>query len=79
MRKAMSLGVVALAGLLASPAFADEFTGFRIGIGMSSDKLAGSTHTSPRPRPRPERFAALRLHGLRWLGPQQIPGVRRWS
>jgi Outer membrane protein beta-barrel domain len=41
MRKAMSLGVVALAGLLASPAFADEFTGFRIGIGMSSDKLDG--------------------------------------
>jgi hypothetical protein len=52
MRKAMSLGVVALAGLLASPAFADEFTGFRIGIGMSSDKLDGfyqDTTVSPSP------------------------------
>ena len=52
MRKAMSLGVVALAGLLASPAFADEFTGFRIGIGLSSDKLDGFyTDTTVAPSP----------------------------
>jgi opacity protein-like surface antigen len=41
MRKAMVLGVVSLAGLLASPAFADEFTGFRMGFQMSQDKLDG--------------------------------------
>ena len=32
MRKAMVLGVVTLAGSLASPAFADEFSGFRLGL-----------------------------------------------
>lgn len=41
MRKAMVLGVVSLAGLLASPAFADEFTGFRLGVLFSQDKLDG--------------------------------------
>jgi len=41
MRKAMVLGVVSLAGLLASPAFADEFTGFRMGVLFSQDKLDG--------------------------------------
>lgn len=39
MRKAMVLGVVALAGTLASPAFADEFTGFRIGASIGQDRL----------------------------------------
>jgi hypothetical protein len=42
MRKAMILGVVTLAGTLASPAFADDFTGFRLGLMMNSDKLDGS-------------------------------------
>jgi opacity protein-like surface antigen len=37
----MVLGVVSLAGLLASPAFADEFTGFRLGVLFSQDKLDG--------------------------------------
>jgi opacity protein-like surface antigen len=37
----MVLGVVSLAGLLASPAFADEFTGFRMGVLFSQDKLDG--------------------------------------
>src|SRR3982751_5823855 len=41
MRKAMVLGVVSLAGLLASPAFSDEFTGFRLGVLFSQDKLDG--------------------------------------
>jgi hypothetical protein len=41
MRKAMVLGVVTLAASLASPAFADEFTGFRLGVLMSQDKLDG--------------------------------------
>ena len=41
MRKAMVLGALTLAGSLASPAFADEFTGFRLGILVSQDKLDG--------------------------------------
>jgi len=41
MRRAMVLGVVTLAGTLASPAFADEFTGFRLGVLVSQDKLDG--------------------------------------
>jgi OmpA family protein len=41
MRKAMVLGVLTLAGTLASPAFADEFTGFRLGMLVSQDKLDG--------------------------------------
>jgi hypothetical protein len=35
----MVLGVLALAGTLASPAFADEFSGPRLGMTFSSDKL----------------------------------------
>jgi OmpA family protein len=62
MRKAMSLGVVALAGLLASPAFADEFTGFRIGIGMSSDKLDGFyTDTTVAPSPITQKSDSQRF------------------
>ncbi|HTU66698.1 MAG TPA: outer membrane beta-barrel protein [Steroidobacteraceae bacterium] len=45
MRKAMVLGVLGLAGTLASPAFADEFSGFRLGMNISSDKLE-SDYTS---------------------------------
>jgi opacity protein-like surface antigen len=41
MRKAMVLGAMTLAGLLASPAFADEFTGFHLGVQFSQDKLDG--------------------------------------
>jgi hypothetical protein len=52
MRKAMIIGVVTLAALSASPAFADEFTGFRIGVAMSQDKLDGFyTHTIVAPSP----------------------------
>jgi hypothetical protein len=39
MRKAMVLGVFALAGTVASPAFADEFSGFRLGLNLSQDKM----------------------------------------
>src|SRR5688572_18343379 len=39
MRKAMVLGVLGLAGTLASPAFADEFSGFRLGLNLSSDQI----------------------------------------
>lgn len=39
MRKATVLGLVMVAGTLASPAFADEFTGFRLGMNIGSDKL----------------------------------------
>lgn len=52
MRKAMILGVVTLASALASPAVADEFTGFRLGLLMSSDKLDGYyNHSIVAPSP----------------------------
>lgn len=41
MRKATVLGVLALAGTLGSPAFADEFSGFRMTMNMNSDMLEG--------------------------------------
>jgi outer membrane protein with beta-barrel domain len=47
MRKALVLGVLGLAGTLASPAFADEFSGFRLGMNMSSDKLEGDLFFEP--------------------------------
>jgi len=47
MRKAMVLGVLALAGTLASPAFADDFSGFRLGMTFSSDKLQGDFNFAP--------------------------------
>ena len=47
MRKAMVLGVLGLAGTLASPAFADDFTGFRLGMNMSSDTLASDLFFEP--------------------------------
>lgn len=37
MRKAMVIGAMALAATLGSPAFADEFSGFRLGVGLSQD------------------------------------------
>ena len=52
MRTAMVLGVLTLAGTLASPASADEFTGFRLGITLSSDKLDGFySHSIVAPSP----------------------------
>lgn len=52
MRKAMVLGILTLAGTLASPAFADEFTGFRLGMLISSDKLDGFySHSVVAPSP----------------------------
>ena len=47
MRKAMVLGVLALAGTLASPAFADEWSGVRLGLNLSSDKLQGDFSFAP--------------------------------
>jgi opacity protein-like surface antigen len=41
MRKALVLGVLGLAGTLASPAFADDFSGFRLAMNMNSDQLEG--------------------------------------
>jgi len=50
MRKAMVLGAMTLAGVLASPAFADEFTGFRLGMLVSQDKIDGFyNHTLVNP------------------------------
>jgi outer membrane protein with beta-barrel domain len=63
MRKAMVLGVLALAGTLASPAFADEFTGFRLGLTFNSDKLEGDFNFAPIPDTT--RFNAQRFgYGL---------------
>jgi len=47
MRKAMVLGVLGLAGTLASPAFADEFSGFRLGMNLSSDTLESDLFFNP--------------------------------
>ncbi len=41
MRKALVLGVVGLAGTLASPTFADDFSGFRMAMNLNSDQLEG--------------------------------------
>src|SRR5689334_12344499 len=47
MRKALVLGVLGLAGTLASPAFADEFSGFRMGMNLSSDTLESDLFFNP--------------------------------
>lgn len=47
MRKAMVLGVLGLAGTLASPAFADDFSGFRLGMNLSSDTLESDLFFNP--------------------------------
>lgn len=47
MRKGMVLGVLALAGTLASPAFADEFTGPRLGMTFYADSLQGDFNFAP--------------------------------
>jgi opacity protein-like surface antigen len=47
MRKAMVLGVLGLAGTLASPAFADDFSGFRLGMNLSSDSLESDLFFNP--------------------------------
>jgi opacity protein-like surface antigen len=47
MRKALVLGVLGLAGTLASPAFADDFSGFRLGMNMGSDTLRSQFFFEP--------------------------------
>jgi len=47
MRKALVLGVLGLAGTLASPAFADEFSGFRLGMNLSNDSLESDLFFNP--------------------------------
>ena len=47
MRKAVVLGVLGLAGTLASPAFADDFSGFRLGMNLSSDTLESDLFFNP--------------------------------
>ena len=47
MRKALVLGVLGLAGTLASPAFADDFSGFRLGMNLSSDTLESDLFFNP--------------------------------
>ena len=41
MRNALVLGVLGLAGTVASPAFADDFSGFRFGTHLNQDQLEG--------------------------------------
>jgi hypothetical protein len=43
----MVLGVLGLAGTLASPAFADDFSGFRLGMNLSSDTLESDLFFNP--------------------------------
>jgi hypothetical protein len=43
----MVLGVLGLAGTLASPAFADDFSGFRMGMNLSSDTLESDLFFNP--------------------------------
>ena len=77
MRKAMVLGVLALAGTLASPAFADELHR------LSAGRHDGSGQ--PRRRFRRTTRLAIRVHqhrtasvmAFRRLGAQQVAGVRR--
>jgi hypothetical protein len=45
MRKAMVIGAMALAATLGSPAFADEFSGFRLGIGLSQDTFESAGYS----------------------------------
>ena len=47
MRKAMVIGAMALAATLGSPAFADEFSGFRLGIGLSQDTFESDVSYIP--------------------------------
>jgi len=51
MRKATVLGVLVLAGTLASPAFADEFTGFHLNLNLSSDTLDSTLFLNAAPPP----------------------------
>ncbi len=51
MRKALVLGLLGIAGTLASPAFADEFTGFRLNLNMSSDTLKSTLFLNGAPPP----------------------------
>lgn len=51
MRKAMVLGVLGLAGTFASPAFADEFTGFRLAMNLGEDKLDSTLFFNAAPPP----------------------------
>ena len=39
MRKAMIIGALTLSGALASPAFADEYSGFRLGLGLGEETM----------------------------------------
>lgn len=65
MRKAMVLGVLGLAGTLASPAFADEFTGFRLNLNMSSDTLKSTLFLNGAPPPSTDQISANRFgYGL---------------
>jgi hypothetical protein len=47
MRKAMVIGAMALAATLGSPAFADEFSGFRLGLGLSQDTFESDVSYVP--------------------------------
>ena len=47
MRKAMVLGVLGLAGTLATPAMADEFSGFRLGMVLAQEKLESDLFFDP--------------------------------
>lgn len=47
MRKALGLGVLTLAATLASPAFADEWSGFRLGVNLDNTQLKSDLFFAP--------------------------------
>ena len=65
MRKAMVLGLLGLAGTLASPAFADDFTGFRMAMNFSNDTLDSTLFFNAAPPPSTDQIHESRLgYGL---------------
>src|SRR5262245_66087975 len=56
MRKATVLGLLVSAGKLASPAFADEFTGFRMAMNLNNDSLDSTLFFNGAPPPSTEQI-----------------------
>src|SRR5688572_9649507 len=69
MRKAMVLGVLGLAGTLASPVYAeDDFSGFRLGLQLSSDTLSSDYVEGPVAPTTPVDHTASNRFGYGMFG-----------
>jgi len=69
MRKATVLGLLSLVGTLASPAFADEFTGFRMQMNLGNDTLDSTLFLNGAPPPSTDSINEDRFGyglGLGW-------------